>query len=194
MFGRKKQAVETEPVQEPVPEGKGRPTPKRKEVEARNKRPLVPNDRGAAKRAQRAKMADARRKMDQAMITGEDRYLPQQHKGPARRYLRDYVDARWSMGEAFMPLAALIVVVLLAASFLKMPAQVVMGAFYGLYIVMFIALVDAVLLGYRVRRKAQERFGESARKGAVMYVVMRAFQIRRTRLPKPQVKRGDFPS
>src|SRR5699024_7954066 len=85
------------------------------------------------------------------------------------------------------------VVVLLAASFLKMPAQVVMGAFYGLYIVMFIALVDAVLLGYRVRRKAQERFGESARKGAVMYVVMRAFQLRRTRLPKPQVKRGDFP-
>src|SRR5699024_9021830 len=127
--------------------------------------------------------------MDQAMITGEDRYLPRQHRGPARRYLRDYVDARWSMGEAFMPLAALIVVVLLAASFLKMPAQVVMGAFYGLYIVMFIALVDAVLLGYRVRRKAQERFGESARKGAVMYVVMRAFQIRRTRLPKPQVKR-----
>ena len=194
MFGRKKQAVETEPVQEPVPEGKGRPTPKRKEAEARNKRPLVPTDRGAAKRAQREKMADARRKMDQAMVTGEDRYLPAQHKGPARRYLRDYVDARWSMGEAFMPLAALIVVVLLAASFLKMPAQIVMGAFYGLYIVMFIALVDAVLLGFRVRRKAQEKFGEGARKGAVMYVVMRAFQIRRTRLPKPQVKRGDFPS
>lgn len=194
MFGRKKQAVETQPVEEPAPEGKGRPTPKRKEAQERNKRPLVPTDRGAAKRAQRQKMADARRKMDQAMITGEDRYLPAQHKGPARRFLRDYVDARWSMGEAFMPLAALIVVVLLAASFLQMPAQVVMGAFYGLYIVMFIALVDAVFLGYRVRKKAQEKFGESARKGAVMYVVMRAFQIRRTRLPKPQVKRGDFPS
>lgn len=194
MFGRKKQAVETQPVEEPAPEGKGRPTPKRKEAQERNKRPLVPTDRGAAKRAQRQKMADARRKMDQAMITGEDRYLPAQHKGPARRFLRDYVDARWSMGEAFMPLAALIVVVLLAASFLQMPAQVVMGAFYGLYIVMFIALVDAVFLGYRVRKKAQEKFGESARKGTVMYVVMRAFQIRRTRLPKPQVKRGDFPS
>lgn len=139
-------------------------------------------------------MADSRRKMDRAMITGEDQYLPAQHKGPARRYLRDYVDARWSMGEAFMPLAALIVVVLIASSFFAVPAQFTMGAFYGLYIVMFIALIDAVFLGYRVRRKAQERFGESARKGAVMYVVMRAFQIRRTRLPKPQTKRGDFPS
>ena len=82
----------------------------------------------------------------------------------------------------------------MAASFLQMPAQIVMGAFYGLYIIMFIALIDAVFLGFRVRKKAQERFGESARKGAVMYVVMRAFQIRRTRLPKPQNKRGEFPT
>lgn len=127
------------------------------------------------------------------MVTGNDQYLPAQHRGRARRFLRDYVDARWSIGEAFMPLAVLIVVILLLASFLPIPVVVATGAFYGLYIVMFIALIDAVVLGYRVRRKAVEKFGDGARKGAVMYVAMRVFQIRRTRLPKPQVKRGEFP-
>ncbi|HIZ35408.1 MAG TPA: DUF3043 domain-containing protein [Candidatus Ruania gallistercoris] len=194
MFGRKKETAEPAEVAEPIPTGKGRPTPKRKDSEARNKRPLVPTDRAAARRAQREKMARARAKMDEAMVTGNDQYLPAQHRGRARRFLRDYVDARWSIGEAFMPLAVLIVLILLLASFLPIPVVVATGAFYGLYIVMFIALIDAVLLGYRVRRKAVEKFGEGARKGAVMYVAMRVFQIRRTRLPKPQVKRGEFPS
>ena len=194
MFGRKKDAAEPAQVEEPLPEGKGRPTPKRKDAEARNKRPLVPTDRAAARRVQREKMAQARAKMDEAMVTGNDQYLPAQHRGRARRFLRDYVDARWSIGEAFMPLALLIVVILLFSAFLPIPVQVATSAFYGLYIVMFIALVDAVALGYRIRRKAVERFGEGARKGAVMYVAMRVFQIRRTRLPKPQVKRGEFPA
>jgi hypothetical protein len=30
--------------------------------------------------------------------------------------------------------------------------------------------------------------------GALMYSVMRAFQLRPTRMPKPQVKRGDYPT
>lgn len=194
MFGRKKDEAEPAAVEEPLPAGKGRPTPKRKDSEARNKRPLVPTDRAAARRAQREKMAQARAKMDEAMVTGNDQYLPAQHRGRARRFLRDYVDARWSIGEAFMPLALLIVIILLFSAFLPIPVQVATGAFYGLYIIMFIALVDAVILGYRVRRKAVEKFGEGARKGAVMYVAMRVFQIRRTRLPKPQVKRGEFPT
>lgn len=194
MFGRKKEAAQSAEVEEPTPVGKGRPTPKRRDAEARNKRPLVPTDRAAARRAQRQKMAEARAKMDEAMVTGNDQYLPAQHRGRARRFLRDYVDARWSLGEVFMPLALLIVVIMLFAAFLPIPPQVATGAFFGLYIVMFIALIDAIILGYRVRRKAIEKFGEGARKGSVMYVAMRVFQIRRTRLPKPQVQRGDFPS
>ncbi|WP_022919185.1 DUF3043 domain-containing protein [Ruania albidiflava] len=194
MFGRKKEAAQPAEAEEPTPVGKGRPTPKRKDAEARNKRPLVPTDRAAARRAQRQKMAEARAKMDEAMVTGNDQYLPAQHRGRTRRFLRDYVDARWSLGEVFMPMALVIVVIMLFAAFLPIPAQVATGAFFSLYIVMFIALIDAIILGYRVRRKAIEKFGEGARKGSVMYVAMRVFQIRRTRLPKPQVQRGEFPT
>src|SRR5690625_1732765 len=87
-------------------------------------------------------MAEARAKMDEAMVTGNDQYLPAQHRGRARRFLRDYVDARWSLGEVFMPLALLIVVIMLFAAFLPIPPQVATAAFFGLYIVMFIALID----------------------------------------------------
>ena len=48
----------------------------------------------------------------------------------------------------------------------------------------------------RDRLKAQLRgkFGEDPPRGSVMYAAMRAFQIRRTRLPRPVVARGQFPS
>jgi len=30
--------------------------------------------------------------------------------------------------------------------------------------------------------------------GAMMYSVMRAYQIRRSRLPRPMIKRGEYPA
>ena len=88
---------------EPVsttPDGKkGRPTPKRKAAEAARIRPLVPKDRKEAKRAARA-ARNARFDAEQrAMITGEEKYLPARDKGRARRFVRDYVDARHSFSE-----------------------------------------------------------------------------------------------
>ncbi|GMA31496.1 hypothetical protein GCM10025875_14880 [Litorihabitans aurantiacus] len=56
--------------------GKGRPTPKRREAEARNRRPLVHNDPKVARSEQRRKNAESRAQMNAAMVTGDDRYLP----------------------------------------------------------------------------------------------------------------------
>jgi len=40
-----------------------------------------------------------------------------------------------------------------------------------------------------------EKFGpDHVPSGGAMYAVMRTFQLRPTRMPKPQVKRGAFPS
>ncbi|UFU04842.1 DUF3043 domain-containing protein [Ruania halotolerans] len=195
MFGRKKIEDAAPAAEEDVPAGKGRPTPRRRDAEARNKRPLVPTDRRAARREQRAKYAEARERMNQAMVTGDDQHMPAQHRGPVRRYLRDFVDARWNLGEMFLPIAALIVLIMLSASFLPIPPDVVLIAFYSLYIVVFIALADAIILAVRLRKRARVKFGtDRVGRGVLMYVVMRAFQLRRTRLPKPQVTRGSFPS
>ena len=54
---------------------------------------------------------------------------------------------------------------------------------YGLILV---AIVDALLMWRRTTRKVEAKFG-AAEKGDAWYAIMRAFQMRRTRMPKPQV-------
>ena len=53
--------------------------------------------------------------------------------------------------------------------------------------------VDAIILGRQLKKRLTAKFGEVER-GAVWYGVMRGLQLRRMRLPKPQVKRGEYPS
>jgi len=60
---------------------------------------------------------------------------------------------------------------------------------YGLIIV---AVVDTFLMWRRVKKKLVEKFG-AAPAGGGMYAALRAFQMRRTRMPRPQVERGQFP-
>ena len=177
-----------------VSAGKGRPTPKRKDAEAKNKRPLVPNDRKRARKAQREKYADLRREQQQALVSGDEDKMPVQHRGPVRRYLRDYVDARFSPGELFLPAAVVIIVVLLLGNLLPQYIELIMAAILATYALVLLAIVDAIVLGYRVRRKAREKFGaDKIQRGSVMYVVMRAFYFRRMRMPRPVVKRGQYP-
>nr|WP_257910917.1 DUF3043 domain-containing protein [Janibacter limosus] len=46
----------------------------------------------------------------------------------------------------------------------------------------------------RTKVKILDRFGaDTETRGPAMYLVMRAFQIRRSRMPKPMVGRGDTP-
>ena len=51
--------------------------------------------------------------------------------------------------------------------------------------------VDVRLLTRGVIRAVDERFPGTDTKGLRMYAATRALQIRRLRLPKPRVKRGD---
>ena len=91
--------------------GKGAPTPKRNAQEAARKRPLVPEDRKASKAAERVAVQDQRVKMRQALDTGDEKFLPLRDKGPQKRYVRDFVDARFSLGEYLMFGALVFVIV-----------------------------------------------------------------------------------
>lgn len=171
--------------------GKGRPTPTRKEAEAKNRRPLVQSDPKIAKAEQRKASSEARTRMNEAMVTGDERYLPLQHRGPQRRFIRDYIDARWSIGEFFLPIAFIFVIGTLLVN--NRP-EFAFPLIIALYSIVAIAIIDAVLVGRRVRKRLAGKFGEEKlQKGGVMYAVMRSFQMRPTRMPKPQVKRGEFP-
>jgi hypothetical protein len=55
-------------------------------------------------------------------------------------------------------------------------------------------VVDVVIMWRRLRKKLIAKFGaEKIVRGTMMYAITRVFQIRRARLPKPQVKHGDWP-
>ncbi len=172
------------------PGAKNKPTPKRRDQEAARRQPLVVTDRKVAKDIEKQKRREGMAKQRQAMVTGDDANLPVRDKGPQRRFIRDYVDARWSVGEVVLP----IMVLVLALSFLK-TSWALMSVFVLTYGLIAVAVIDAVLMWRRIKSRLIAKFGASGvPSGVTMYAVMRAFQLRPTRMPKPQVKRGDYPS
>ncbi|MFJ3787195.1 DUF3043 domain-containing protein [Kitasatospora sp. NPDC090091] len=168
---------------------KGRPTPKRSEAEAsRRTRVTVPKDRKEAARQSREKMRVEREKQRTALLEGDERHLPARDKGPVRKFVRDYVDARWSLAEFFLPAA----VVILVLSIVKVPAlQLLSTVLFLLFFVLVI--LDFFRLGLGLRKQLGERFAGQNTRGAVAYGLMRILQMRRLRLPKPQVRRGEKP-
>ncbi|ANF31005.1 hypothetical protein A0130_04315 [Leifsonia xyli] len=184
-------AVETtEETAARLKQGKGAPTPSRREQEAARKRPLVPTDRKEAARQARAKQAEAREKARVGMAAGDDRYLTARDRGPQRRYVRDYVDARFSIGEFLIPVMLIVIVL----TFLPSPVLQVYGLF-ALWGFFLIAVIDCFVLGFLIQRRVGDKFGKTkVERGLRWYGAMRALQLRIMRLPKPQVKRGQYPS
>jgi hypothetical protein len=167
--------------------GKGRPTPSRAEQEAARKRPLVANTKEAKARA-RADLAQQREKARVGMAAGEERYLPARDKGPQRRFVRDWVDAGVHVGEGLLPFAAIVII----ATFLPVP-EVQMWAFVALWAYLLFAVADMVITSMRVKRAARRKFGDRLERGLGWYGSMRTMQMRFMRLPKAQVRRGQYP-
>ena len=201
MFSRRKTdaATTTTPtdVTSSTGPGKGHPTPRRKQVEAANKRPLVAagrtGDSKSVRAAERAAAKVRREQEYQAMVTGDDRHLPARDRGPVRRFVRDYVDARRTMLEYMLPgVLGFLVVQILAQQVSSYAYLAVLIAFY-LFVIA--TIVDVVLMWRRLRKRLVAKFGAAtSMQGLMLYTVSRASQIRRTRMPRPQVKRGEHPS
>ncbi|MFD5600720.1 DUF3043 domain-containing protein [Leucobacter sp. NPDC058333] len=169
--------------------GKGRPTPSRKQAEAANARPIVGARDKAAIKEQRRQQAEVRERARVGMMQGEERYLGPRDRGPQRRYVRDYVDARWNVGEMLIPMMLVVLVMTFIPGTVQIISLFVIWAFVAL------AVLDAVFLGMRLKRKLGEKFGEDrVQPGFRWYAAMRAFQFRPLRAPKPVVKRRAFPA
>ncbi|GAA2157847.1 DUF3043 domain-containing protein [Kitasatospora kazusensis] len=168
---------------------KGRPTPKRSEAEAnRRTKVTVPKDRKEAAKQSRERMRSEREKQRTALIAGDERYLPPRDKGPVRRFARDYVDSRWSLAEFFLPYAVLVLIL----SIVRVPVLQLLSTV--LFLIFFVLVVaDFFRLGLGLRKSLAARFPGQSTRGAVSYGLMRTLQMRRLRLPKPQVKRGERP-
>ena len=202
MFGREKTSAAPATKTAATPAitkegGKGRATPTRREAELRNRRPLVgapppakgatKQERAAARKARQSLVRAERQRSRQAMATGDERFLPARDKGPARRWVRDYIDSRRNLGEYFLPVAlSSLVVGIIPVVGARLLSLVV------LYVMVVAIAVDSYLLRRRVQRLVTDKFGDTAAVGTGTYALMRALQFRRGRMPKPQVQRGQF--
>jgi hypothetical protein len=187
VFGRRSKSAEPETfdVSSKV-DGKGRPTPTRKEAEAARKQRLSPpRTRKEQTARSRDQQRDARAKVRTAMNTGDDKYLPERDKGPVKRYVRDYVDSHRTIGEFLLPVFFVVFVIIIAA-----PQLASIGNFLWILIIVLMVL-DSVRIAAGVKKGIRDRFGDDETKGVTMYALMRAWQMRRLRLPKPQVSHGD---
>lgn len=183
--------------------GKGRPTPKRRESE-RRRGPVAPPPRTQREAYQRTKKAggrkltkDERREMvtlrRERMMSGEDAYLMPRDKGEVRAYVRDLVDARRNLAGLLLPIAVL--------SFLTLAIPFPVVADLGpliLMVMILAAVADSVIFGRRVSRKVALRFpkgdksGQSTKGSALgFYAFNRACLIRKWRIPRPRVERGE---
>jgi hypothetical protein len=204
VFGRKKAPQDGTPsavTYADRPGAKNRPTPSRREQEAANKRPLVPTDRKAAASSSREANKAARARQRAALLSGDESALPPRDKGPIKRFIRDAVDARWNVGEFMLPVMVAVLVLTFvpalfpdSASWKNQAAVWTTTAVFALvYGLVTVGVLDAFLMWRRTKRRIAEKFGEAPPRGSAMYAVMRAFQMRRSRLPRAQVARGFKP-
>lgn len=180
--------------------GKGRRTPTRKEAEAARRRDMIPADRKLAKKLSRERQNELWRRQQEAMETGDERYLPLRDRGRVKRLARDYVDARWSAAEFVLPAMLLLIVAMLSTVLLvkytgPRAAQFTIGAIsWGTYALLFVSIGEAWWVSRRVQRLAEVKFpSEPWPRRTGFYIFSRMVMARRWRQPKPQVARGEFP-
>jgi hypothetical protein len=166
--------------------GKGRPTPSRKEAEAAAKaRAKTPRTRKEAAAQQRLQRSQSSSKMREAMKTGDERYLPARDRGPVKRFLRDYVDSRFSFVELMIPV--LLVTTVMAWSGSSTVASYGNAILFGM---LLLIITDMVRLRFKLKRELAARFPDEPTKGTTYYAVMRSLQMKFMRMPKSQIKIG----
>lgn len=168
---------------------KGRPTPKRSEAQTQRRSVAnTPTTRKEASKRNRDERRSAMERQRQALANGDERYLPARDKGPVRKFARDFVDSRFCIAEFFLPLAVLILVL----SMVRVGSLQNIALLLWLVVILLI-VVDSIGIAIRLKKQLSTRYPDLPRKGAVAYALMRTLQMRRLRLPKPQVKRGERP-
>jgi hypothetical protein len=163
---------------------KSGPTPTRREAEAARKARLggLPADPRERRRAEKGARNEAYQRQRQALRSGDAKNFPARDQGPARAFVRDYVDGRLRLLEFLMPIVVLAWLTLVMRSL-----SIYVYAAFAMELVVVLGIVLGVLLNVRVKRAVRERFGESEVRGTGFYAFSRAAMPRILRQPKPTV-------
>jgi hypothetical protein len=162
---------------------KGRPTPSRKVAESKRKvSTLAPVIGKEAKKREKELARERRIAAREAYMRGDENALPLRDRGPVRRFVRDEVDARRSIGEFFMPIIFVVLLFSVVPNFAVNAIAIVL-----MYAVLLYAAIDGFFFSRKLKKKITEKFPDANTKGLGVYGVVRSTQMRRLRAPKPSV-------
>jgi len=181
LFRRNSQPATPEPTTtlESAPSGKkDRPTPTRKEAEAARRERM---NTTLSKKQSRA--AASRQSRSERMKT-----ISAREAVPEKVLMRDYIDARFNLGEFLLPSVVVILAVTLLGSYWPVVTLIATMAMYLFIIGVF---VDGYLMWRGFKKVLAKRLPKASPKGLLMYGMTRSTQIRRFRSPPPRIKRGE---
>jgi len=166
---------------------KGRPTPKRKDAQASNKfASLAPASTKAEKKRAKDAARVARMNQRAAYLRGDESALPARDRGAEKKFVRNFVDSRRSIGEYFLPVIGFVLIL----SLIPVGAFALAGIAI-MYSVLLVSIFDGFFLSRKIKSEVAQRFPEKSTKGLGLYGWLRSTQMRRMRAPKPQVKAGE---
>lgn len=145
---------------------------------------LAPATNRKEKQKQKSVTREERAQTRKAFMRGDENALPARDRGPARRFVRNYIDARRSVAEYLLPLL-LVVLIISRVTALQTIAVLLM------YIVFMGSLIEGFILSRSIKREVTTRFPGTSTRGLGVYGWSRSTQLRRLRAPLPQVKPGD---
>ena len=169
------------------PDKKGKATPKRKDGVAATKvnsitSPVTKADRSKNREALKVARAEARA----AYMRGDQNALPARDRGPVKKFVRDYIDSRRSLGEYFLPLMVFVLVLTLVPS-----VEIRFLAIIFMYAAMLYSVIYGFIVNGKIKKLVAEKFPGESTKGLGMYGWLRSTQMRRLRAPAPQKKLGE---
>lgn len=162
-----------------VPRAKSVPTPKRRDAEAARRERLNPqlSPKEAKRRSREQASADRRKEM--AAVDNM----------PGKVLMRNWVDTRFNLAELTMPIlmVMLLFVLVLAPVF---PALVAPTT-YATWGFMVLIGIDITRMWRGFKKLAAQRIPREPLKGLLYYGFNRSLSVRRLRVPRPVLKRGD---
>lgn len=126
-------------------------------------------------------------------MRGDDAYVLPRDRGPVRAYVRDMTDSRRNLAGILLPVALLSFVFLVVNN----PTAAAIGPLV-LLIAILGAVVDSVIFGRQLSGLVSAKFPKGDPSGLsvkprslAFYAFNRACLIRKWRVPRPRVARGD---
>lgn len=161
------------------PARKEAPTPTRREAEQARRERLNPT---LTPKQARAKERRARNEQ-------RDSQLRSQEAQPGRVLMRDWVDSRRGLAQFSMPVLMLMLMLSLLVTSFGALLTAIMS--YATWLVMAMIVADLFVMWRGYKKLHAQRLPREPLKGLLSYGINRSINLRRLRVPKPRVNRGD---